>query len=534
MAAAFDHIPRCVGGHFRLHLYATAYRLVHALRRMDGEGEDLLTQTVQQHRFLAGYMAEIMPHMPDALAWDDGPVWWEQEIAAWETGYETPLPLALLAASGALDAASRLVLMVVALTEEDSRFGALFASLHAPLTARRPSIGLLGALFAGTSGAEQPDGWALCRGLLAQGLIEALDTERPRAEWTLRLPAPVWAMLRGEAPQDMLAGFRLLPPDRFSPLDSLLIEPETLARLQRIPSLLSEGETRAVVIRAMPGGDALDTMGALARASGRGVMLALQANTSGDAPALLGPLCTMARAMPVFAYDLAPGETAQPPRPACCTGPIGIVLGEQGGLGGPLADAAITINLPMPGEKSRRDAWAQALKGHTTDLDALAERFILPQGHVRQAARMAIAQAALDGRATVAIEDVQAACRLLNRQLLDAHAARLDTTGGWSDLVVNETTRVKLGDLAVRCRHRERLLAHLGQGFAGANRGVRALFSGASGTGKTLAAKVLAAELGMDLYRVDLGAVVNKYIGETEKNLHQVLSRAEALEAAPM
>jgi SpoVK/Ycf46/Vps4 family AAA+-type ATPase len=56
------------------------------------------------------------------------------------------------------------------------------------------------------------------------------------------------------------------------------------------------------------------------------------------------------------------------------------------------------------------------------------------------------------------------------------------------------------------------------------------LFTGASGTGKTLAAKALAAELGMDLYRVDLGAVVNKYIGETEKNLHQVLSRAEALD----
>ena len=63
-----------------------------------------------------------------------------------------------------------------------------------------------------------------------------------------------------------------------------------------------------------------------------------------------------------------------------------------------------------------------------------------------------------------------------------------------------------------------------------ANRGVRALFTGVSGTGKTLAAKILAAELGMDLYRVDLAAVINKYIGETEKNLHQVLAYAEALD----
>ena len=60
--------------------------------------------------------------------------------------------------------------------------------------------------------------------------------------------------------------------------------------------------------------------------------------------------------------------------------------------------------------------------------------------------------------------------------------------------------------------------------------GVRALFTGASGTGKTLAARVLASELGLELYRVDLAAIVNKYIGETEKNLHQVLSRAEELD----
>jgi len=63
-----------------------------------------------------------------------------------------------------------------------------------------------------------------------------------------------------------------------------------------------------------------------------------------------------------------------------------------------------------------------------------------------------------------------------------------------------------------------------------AHRGVRALFAGASGTGKNLAARILAAVLGMDLYRVDLAAVVNGYIGETERNLHQVLSRAEALD----
>lgn len=89
----------------------------------------------------------------------------------------------------------------------------------------------------------------------------------------------------------------------------------------------------------------------------------------------------------------------------------------------------------------------------------------------------------------------------------------------------------KLRELEKRCRYREKLFDNLGPAFGSVrNTGVRALFNGASGTGKTLAARILAAELGMDLYRVDLAAVVNKYIGETEKNLHKVLTRVEELD----
>ena len=144
---------------------------------------------------------------------------------------------------------------------------------------------------------------------------------------------------------------------------------------------------------------------------------------------------------------------------------------------------------------------------------------------------MAVNHAALEGRRTVNLDDVRQASRSLNRQRLDALAGRLETRGGWQDLVVTETTRDKLQELTLRCRQRERLLERLGPAFGdNANRGVRALFTGISGTGKTLAVRILAAELGMDLYRVDLAAVINKYIGETEKNLHRVLAHAEALD----
>src|SRR5262249_19568462 len=107
----------------------------------------------------------------------------------------------------------------------------------------------------------------------------------------------------------------------------------------------------------------------------------------------------------------------------------------------------------------------------------------------------------------------------------------LEPTNGWHDLVVSASTSRELQTLEARCHGREALRERTGPALNHSlNRGVRALFSGPSGTGKTLAARALASALQMDLYRVDLPAVVNKYIGETERNLNQVLSRAEELD----
>jgi SpoVK/Ycf46/Vps4 family AAA+-type ATPase len=165
-------------------------------------------------------------------------------------------------------------------------------------------------------------------------------------------------------------------------------------------------------------------------------------------------------------------------------------------------------------------------------LRTISERFRLPAAYIRQAAGAATAHAGLEGRDRVGVDDVQAACRMLNRQLLDSLATRLDGNGSWSHLVVSEGAQLKLRELERRCRHREALQERLAPGFGSGNRGVRALFTGPSGTGKTLAARILASRsvLGLDLYRVDLAAVVNKYIGETEKNLHRILTRAEELD----
>jgi SpoVK/Ycf46/Vps4 family AAA+-type ATPase len=204
----------------------------------------------------------------------------------------------------------------------------------------------------------------------------------------------------------------------------------------------------------------------------------------------------------------------------------------EGGLGERTADGAVTLVLRPLRADLREQSWKQALGAHPArDLPVIAERFHLAGGFIRRAATMATAHAGLDGREAVCLGDVQEATRALNRQLLDTLAERLETHGSWADLISSESTRLKLAELEARCRHRERLLDHLGRAFGlNANKGVRALFTGTSGTGKTLAARILGAALGLDVYRVDLAAVINKYIGETEKNLHRVLSRAEALD----
>src|SRR5262249_32339119 len=156
----------------------------------------------------------------------------------------------------------------------------------------------------------------------------------------------------------------------------------------------------------------------------------------------------------------------------------------------------------------------------SADLDTICERYRMTGGNIRQTAGLARAYARLAGRPAVGPEEVQRAARDVNRQTLDTLAAPVPAAGDWGSLAVGAETRQGPRLLESRCRHRERLPAAVGHTLGGQlTTGVRALLSGPSGTGKTLAARILASVLRMDLYRLDLSSVVNKYIGETEKNL---------------
>jgi SpoVK/Ycf46/Vps4 family AAA+-type ATPase len=153
----------------------------------------------------------------------------------------------------------------------------------------------------------------------------------------------------------------------------------------------------------------------------------------------------------------------------------------------------------------------------------------LTGGNIRRVGSAAAGFARLAGRSTIQREDVRRACRTLQAARLETLAVCLPTQGAWHDLAVDDRTREELTALTTRCRFREQL-ASTSAAVAQGNVGVRALFTGSSGTGKTLAARLVAASLGKDLYRVDLSAAVNKYLGETEKNLNQAFAAAEELD----
>jgi MoxR-like ATPase len=125
--------------------------------------------------------------------------------------------------------------------------------------------------------------------------------------------------------------------------------------------------------------------------------------------------------------------------------------------------------------------------------------------------------------------DLVGAARRQGTDGLTGEAQRVDSTFAWNDLVLPADRIDQLVALRDRLRHRD--LVHDRWGFAarlGAARGVAALFTGPSGTGKTMAAGVLAEALGLELYRIDLAGVVSKYIGETEKNLARVFAAARS------
>jgi SpoVK/Ycf46/Vps4 family AAA+-type ATPase len=164
-------------------------------------------------------------------------------------------------------------------------------------------------------------------------------------------------------------------------------------------------------------------------------------------------------------------------------------------------------------------------------LAAAIAPYRLTADQITRAADVAVRTAALHGR-NLTVDDLRAAVRAQNGAALARLARRITPEVGWDDLVLPPATHRQLRELALRAGHRDQVLGQWRmRPGGGRGRGVIALFAGESGTGKTMSAEVVAAHLGMELYVVDLSTVVDKYIGETEKNLERIFAEASAVNA---
>jgi ATP-dependent 26S proteasome regulatory subunit len=190
----------------------------------------------------------------------------------------------------------------------------------------------------------------------------------------------------------------------------------------------------------------------------------------------------------------------------------------------------VTIEVPALPESVRAKLWARALHGTATqnDVDRAAARYPVSGGVILAAADSAMTRARARGD-QVSAEDLHAGLRSTLDVKMSALGVRLTWSQTWDDLVLPEESLDEIKEFIARVRHKRRVYEEWG--FArkvAKGLGLSALFSGPPGTGKTMVAGIIADDLALDLYQVDLSRIVSKYVGETEKNLASLFDAAEA------
>ena len=527
----FISLAHTAAQHFALLFFAALLRLLARLVPQQASMDTALL------RFpcLAGYLGELADNGLQGQPLGQALQRWEAALSHWARAALQPLPLIRLRDAAGLDDDHLVLLALAGLAEEDARLGEVLADLQGEPTARQLGAALAGMLW-------PPGGGFDPRVALLRWQHLGLLMPAPGAAGGWQPDPSLWPVVRGQAGPTRSSSpsgpdtLQALPASALMPLDALVL-PEAL-RQQGLALLgpLRSGAITGVVLRGPPGSGRQTLAGAMAQALGRGLLVWRQPG-SGDAPpwARIASLACLQGAWPVLEADGAAGQPIWLPPPEGLHGEPWAVLAPPGTpLGaGAAADAVASLSLGIPDAAGRARLWqhglqAQAQPPDAQDLARLAARR-LPAGTLVRAARRAGLALQTDCNRGWP-ERAQAALLALETPALATLARRVDAPAELDQLALPASTRSDLDLLLARCRHREQLASAGGSALAQLSPGVRALFKGPSGTGKTLAARALATRLALPLYRVDLASVVDKYIGETEKNLERVFAQAEALD----
>lgn len=469
--------------------------------------------------------------------------------------------LAWLARTFDLTAFDLDVLLLALAPELDLRYERLYAYLQDDVTRRRPTVDLALNLLCASAGERlarrarfAPDA-PLVRHALMHLTPDPNQVEPPLLAHYLKMDEQIARLMLDEANLDRrLAPFCELN-DSIMTVNELAAS-EELKRALRALARQAQQSTRPLRLffRGAPGAGRRTAAAALAQLVSGPLLIANLERAPGAGDSfiqLLHLLFREARLLGAVLYldgiDALHGTPRHRDLIDALAGAAGITImaGSQPWVpGGRTPDGVLTVTVALPDLAVRRDSWAVNLLTHGVtiderDLDTLAARFRMTPVQIANAAATAQGYASMRApetdQAAAAqmapapdIDDLFAAARAQAGHELAGLARKVEPRATWDDIVLPDDTKAQLQELCQWVAQRERVLGAWGFGQKLSHgTGVSVLFAGSSGTGKTMAAEIMAGKLGLDLYEIDLAGVVSKYIGETEKNLDQIFAAAE-------
>jgi AAA+ superfamily predicted ATPase len=199
----------------------------------------------------------------------------------------------------------------------------------------------------------------------------------------------------------------------------------------------------------------------------------------------------------------------------------------------------VNVDFVLPDFNGRRELWRRNLENtipiaQDVDFATLANKFRLTTGQIADACLMArnLAQWRDPSGGLITAQDLNTVCRQKSRQHLTSLTHKSPAIYGWDDIILPKDQKEQLIEICNQVKYRHIVYHEWGFGSKlSRGKGLNVLFSGPSGTGKTMAAEIIGNELGIDIYQIDLSTIVSKYIGETEKNLERVFREGTSANA---